>query len=289
MRDFLDLIHGDSGYYVEVRAIMDGKVRQWWTTDREEAQTLAFKLNNDGWDVYFGVLPRIRTHGTADDVVHMQDVVWADLDDKAYNGDKGACLMALIDYELPPAVIVDSGHGYHAYWLLREKIGNEKAVLIMRGLARILKGDHVYDPARILRLPGTTNWKDPDHPMPVRVLRMDGLRRQRVGDFVGPLTVGESERARAEEPGPKRVYVPPANRQDLPDWLDGLIRDGAPQGQRSEQAFKVMCQLLKRGYSDEEIRAAFDQGGIGDKMREMRSGGERWFRRSLSRAKTRLR
>ena len=289
MRDFLDLIHGDSPHFVEIRAIMDGRPRQWWTRNREEAQDLALKLNGDGWDVYYGVLPRTSEHGTADDVIHVQDTLWADLDDKAFNGDKGSALMALIDFEIPPAVIVDSGHGYHAYWKLREGIGNARSTRIMRGLARVLKGDHVYDPARILRLPGTTNWKDPDHPMPVRALRMDALRKNRVQDFYSYEAVGESEQARMEAPAQARVYIPPANRAELPDWLDELIRNGAPQGQRSEAAFKVMCHLLKRGYSDEEIEDAFHQGGIGEKMREMRNGGDRWFRRSLSRAKTSLR
>lgn len=288
MRDFLDIVHGNTPHYVEVRAIMDGRVRQWWEHDREAVQRLAIQMNTDGWDVYYGVLPRVRTHGTAADVVPLQDVLWADLDDKAFGGDKGSALMALIDFELPPAVIVDSGHGYHAYWKLHNAITNDVAVDIMRGLARVLKGDHVYDPARILRLPSTTNWKDPDHPMPVRVLRMDALRKNRAGDFFGMQSIGASERARAEAPSVPRVYIPPTSRPDLPDWLDDLVRNGAPQGQRSEAAFKVMCHLLKRGYSDDEIRDAFDQGAIGDKMREMRSGGDRWFRRSLSRAKASL-
>lgn len=288
MRDFLDIVHGDSGFYVEVRAIMDGRVRQWWETNRESVQDLAVKMNGDGWDVYFGVLPRLRTHGTADDVVRMQDTLWADLDDKSFGGDKGAALMQLIDFVLPPAIIIDSGHGYHAYWKLREQVSNMRATAIMRGLARVLKGDHVYDPARILRLPGTTNWKDPDHPMPVRVLRMDALRKQRAADFVDFGAIGQTEIEQASMPPKPTVYVPPANRQELPEWLVELIERGAEQGRRSEEIFKVMCHLLKRGYSDSEVESIIMANAIGDKVREMRSGGDRWLKRSLSRAKASL-
>jgi hypothetical protein len=194
--------------------------------------------------------------------------------------------MALIDYDIPPAVVVDSGHGYHAYWALDHFIPVDRATTIMRGIARHVKGDHVYDAARILRLPGTQNWKDPDHPLPVRVLRFDATRRYRPADFIEAESVGVAERQRDERPVSPAVYIPPADRRVLPDWLDALITQGVPQGQRSEASFKVMYYLAKYGWSDEEIRSIFEVMAIGEKMREMRKGGERWFNRSMKRARS---
>ena len=181
-------------------------------------------------------------------------------------------------------MVVDSGHGYHAYWRIGEMVLFDEAKPIMVGLARALRGDHVYDRPRILRIPGTTNWKDPQNPAPVRTVVFDTTRVMRVGDFHKYADIGLRE-LRPKTARQAHEYVSPENRADLPGWLEELIRDGAPQGQRSEQAFKVMCQLSRRGWSDDEIHRAFETGGIGEKMREMRNGGERWFERSLRKAR----
>lgn len=284
MRDFLDLVQPGSGF-TEVRRIMDGKVKQYWAEDHAEVSDLAHRWSDEGWDVYYGVLPRMVEAGNANAVARYTSTLWADVDAKAHADSKRASLMALIDYEIPPAVVVDSGHGYHAYWALDQFIPVDRATTIMRGIARQVKGDHVYDAPRILRLPGTQNWKDPDHPLPVRVLRFDATRRYRPGDFDTAESIGYRELERERTPVRAIPYVAPADRPSLPYWLDTLIQEGAPQGQRSEAGFKVMYHLAKRGWSDEEIHEVFDSTAIGEKMREMRTGGERWFKRSLNRAR----
>ena len=285
MRDFLDFIQPGEGL-TEVRRIMDGKVKQHWFENHAEVTDLSLQWSDAGWDVYYGVLPRLDHGGKASDVARYTSTLWADVDAKAHSDSKQASLMSLIDYAIPPAVVVDSGHGYHAYWVLDSFIPIDKACNIMRGIARQVKGDHVYDAPRILRLPGTQNWKDPDHPLPVRVLRFDATRRYRAGDFVDAESIGLGEHERANRKPVPTVYIPPADRKELPDWLDRLITDGAPQGQRSEAAFKVMYYLAKYGWSDSEIHTIFEVMAIGEKMREMRTGGERWFKRSMARARS---
>lgn len=281
MISFLDFIQPPTGY-CEIRSIARGRVSQAWFEDRDEAEAYALRLDGEGEDVYFGVLPRMTRDGKADSVVEYSDVLWADIDAKHHDNGKGDALQALINYDIPPAVIVDSGHGYHAYWKLAWPIAWREAHYILVGLAQQLKGDHVYDRPRILRVPGTTNHKQPDDPVPVRILRFDTTRRMLMSDFEQARDIGFQKLN--PPPRPPSVYIPPASRETMPSWLDHLIRNGAPQGQRSEQAFKVMCTLIERGWSDAEIFAAFQTGGIGEKMREQRDGGERWFRRSLERA-----
>lgn len=284
MNEFLSFIQPDGLGWCEIRAIKDGRVKQWWYQDREAAARTAFEQSDERWDAYYGVIPRMYDSGAASAVYPATWALWADLDAKIH-GSKQQSLMALVRYALPPSVVVDSGHGYHAYWRLDKPAEWNTAHLAMVGIARELQGDHVYDQPRILRIPGTVNWKEPEHPVPVRTIVFDTTNVRRISEFHRQIERGddiESPRETITVP-----YVPPAKRDDLPDWLVQLIRDGAPQGQRSEAAFKAMCHLARRGWSDAEIRSAFDGGGIGAKMRERRDA-DRWFNRSLQRARENL-
>ena len=192
--------------------------------------------------------------------------------------------MAVVGFPIAPSVIVDSGHGYHVYWRLDTIIPFAQAKAIMVGIAKAIKGDHVYDAARILRIPGTVNYKDPQAPVPVRTVLFNTHALSRPGDF------HEYENAGNEylTPAPRQYVVRSYKTLDMPRDIETTIRDGAPQGQRSEAAWGVMCALIERGWSDADIRAAFDGGHIGDKMREMRDGGDRWFQRSLDRARAQV-
>jgi hypothetical protein len=284
MRDFLDFIMPPDAF-VEVRSIRDGKVKQWWEADRQAACDLAISQSDAGWDAYYGVLPRLDRVGDAEHIAPSTQVLWADLDAKTI-GSKQAALMTLVRAPVPPSVVVDSGHGYHAYWRLDMPWTWELAHMAMVGIADDLRGDHVYDRARILRIPGTMNWKDPDAPVPVRAIVFDTTNVRPAADFYRWLDLG----SRMSSPYHYRhtgTFTTPEHREALPDWLAILISDGAPQGQRSEACFKVMCHLLRRGWNDAEILTAFRGGGIGEKMRELRDG-DRWFRRSLEKARAQL-
>ena len=80
----------------------------------------------------------------------------------------------------PPSIVVDSGHGRHLYWLVREpvEVTPENRPLfkaVNRGLALAVGGDPACcDLARILRLPGFLNWKLPA--AEVRVLDVNERR-----------------------------------------------------------------------------------------------------------------
>jgi len=72
----------------------------------------------------------------------------------------------LAEFPLPPSIIVNSGGGLHLYWLLRTPLDLQRdypgAQSILRRLAKGVAGiaDIVAsEPARVLRIPGSLNFK----------------------------------------------------------------------------------------------------------------------------------
>ena len=89
--------------------------------------------------------------------------------------------------EIPASIIVDSGYGIHAYWVLneilstREVEGQRRAKRILGGMQSVIRyraGDCYIDPtadlSRMLRLPGTLNWKNKENPRKCQVIETTG-------------------------------------------------------------------------------------------------------------------
>jgi hypothetical protein len=77
--------------------------------------------------------------------------------------------------KLPAPIIVDSGYGIHAYWLLEDTIGRMEWEALADRLHELCKeNEFIVDPAvfeasRVLRIPGTFNYKGTD-PAEVKVI-----------------------------------------------------------------------------------------------------------------------
>lgn len=119
-------------------------------------------------------------------------------DRKRYPPDLDAALAVVQALPLPPTFTIHSGGGLHLWWLLREPwtfAGDDEraeAQALLRGWGEVVRAtaarrgfdvDPVHDLARILRVPGTTNHKDPDNPRPVVVFEGDTHRRFNPDDF----------------------------------------------------------------------------------------------------------
>lgn len=279
MRDFLSAILTPATGYGELRAIhpITRHVSQQFFPlghDNAHADMAAEAARFDamGWDSYYGVLRRQRPAGTTDSVVDRAPILWADLD--GYKDHEACDWDHILTFPVPPSVIVDSGHGHHVYWLLKDAMPIGDATLAMKGIARDIGGDKTWDAARVLRIPGLTNHKNPDQPMPVRLLRLDSTRRYNSGDFAEWIDrggVGATPHAWTTGSKPRR---------DIPVWLDELIRNGAGRGQRSEACFKAMVWLRRYGWDYNEILSAFVENldGIGAKMAERSHvQAQKWF------------
>lgn len=259
MRDFLLAIWGeeDAGLFGEVRLIKhidgDPKIRQAWAhipRDVDDLIEVAMREDGFGVDVYFGVLPRTQRIGRNDTIVDETRVLWADFDGKAYAESKLGAFHAMASLAPAPQIVVDSGNGYHGYWLLREEVDFENARQVMRGIAIASNGDlKVADKARILRIPGTRNHKA--EPIPVRLLRFDITgRRHRFSDFVDFAETA----ARADRPvrqHRKRAESVSGNwepsEEDAPKF---------PDGERNNGLTRLAGIMVARGLDPDELLTA---------------------------------
>lgn len=70
-----------------------------------------------------------------------------------------------------PSLVVVSGNGFHPYWVMKESISYTNWAPLADALETAMKKAEIHvdpvvtcDAARVLRVPGSTNWKDPQNP-----------------------------------------------------------------------------------------------------------------------------
>lgn len=148
--------------------------------------------------------------------------MWADVDvahpvhkKPGLPPDRGAAHAVLQAMGLTPGLVVNSGHGLQAWWPLGEVWAFEddadrrQARILARAWALTLKEraralgftvDMTSDIARLLRVPGTTNGKDPDDVKPVLIVE-DRDAAYSVSDLESVLLDGTWEQAEREIDG----------------------------------------------------------------------------------------
>ncbi len=136
----------------------------WWNTNSIEPPPTAPE------DTYFGVHPSSISKGPRErtEIADIQAIncLYADIDSKDHEDSKELTAAHVKVLDPQPSVIVDSGGGYHCYWLLTDPfmldtaLKTDIASSIQRQWVRYVGGDiAVHDLARILRLPDTLNYK----------------------------------------------------------------------------------------------------------------------------------
>jgi hypothetical protein len=187
IRPFLAHLHR-SGAYAYFHALPERR-SYWYETGRPLAPPEECVSN---W--YFGVhpasaIPPTNAHGEIKDPPFVRaqkryiaaiNCLYGEFDVKVY-GSKEAILEHIAGAAWPsPSVVVDSGGGIHGYWLLKEtwRLDSDEAraaaELVQRLWVQGVVGadPSVHDLVRILRIPGTLNFKY-DPPRPVQFLACD--------------------------------------------------------------------------------------------------------------------
>lgn len=189
--DLLDLVQPADGWYAII-GVKDKTPRQKLVETREEADKLVQAYVDAGRDVYFGVAKYASDDGRKKENVKALKAFWLDIDcgpDKAEvdpatgrpdgyeNQSEG--LAALKNFckvvGLPRPTLVDSGRGLHVYWPLTEEISRAEWEVVADRFREVCRtqefyvDDKVFEVARVLRVPGTYNFKD-EEPNPVKLL-----------------------------------------------------------------------------------------------------------------------
>ncbi len=189
--DLLDAVLPDKGW-ICIIGIKDEVAWQRLVETREEADDIARDYLDGERDVYFGCAKfETGQNRKAENAKYFKSV-WLDIDcgpTKAEPNPKTGKIDGYIDQQtglqelqrfcktvgLPKPVLVNSGRGIHVYWPLTETIEKDQwwpLALRMKELCDIhslIVDPSVFDAARVLRVPGTLNFKD-NPPKPVDVI-----------------------------------------------------------------------------------------------------------------------
>jgi hypothetical protein len=273
------LPHPLSQFFVNINPLMDAA--------REE--------DASGKDVYIHVCTTKKTlpkRPSADDVDFLY-AVWMDFDTqygkqgKKLSKDKAELQKYIDTLDPRPTIVVDSGHGFHAWWCLETpmSIGNDEDRDRAAALAEKWQRAHIaaahdkygwqfdstMDLARVLRLPGCHNHKGGEC-LPVSILEVSG-RKYSVEELEAAATVSAAPATvatatvvngpivdrsglkldpQANPPEDKLAVMLDTSPRFNTAWghsssLD--INDRSPSGYDKSLA----CQALAAGWTDQEV------------------------------------
>ena len=262
--DLLQAVQPDTGWFAIVGIRGDSR-KQVLVETREEADALIAKFTEAERNVFFSVAKFKTGENRTHDNVQSLKAFWVDIDcgkDKAEKNegylDQPTGVAALEKFceaaGLPLPIIVNSGRGIHAYWALTEAVTMEQWNPVAKALKTLcqqhdfLVDPTVFEASRILRVPGTLNFKE-QPPKPVEViatsapLSYDSFRAL-VHTPDAPLSLGKPRRALTalgrsmaeavefkfvriiakKEAGCRQLFSCFAEREELaePRWFDAL-------------------------------------------------------------------
>jgi hypothetical protein len=204
-RAFLDLLWEDKpeNQYILIWTLQD-KCSRWF---QDTVQAAEFVAEQHDRDVYVGVGLAARDYGPMQRCPSREIAgitgLWADFDIRSDAHNKKPLpptipdALSLLPQSIPPTIVVATGNGAHAWWLLKEPlifnsdteredtaklVARWQTMLSLNAASRGWAFDRLSDLARILRIPGTVNAKDPSNPKPITI-HSTTHRRYNASDF----------------------------------------------------------------------------------------------------------
>ena len=263
-KDFLSSFYAEGKGWLEIRVLdKHGRISYFeQSVDEALVHVEKWRTLGKGANIYFGVCSR-KEEGkhSLNDILYTKSV-WVDLD-ATDDDERKTQLKKIKEFPLPPSLVVNSGNGFHIYWLLRKPTRKWASFAkIIKMFEKLLKSDSTGDIARILRVPGTMNTKDPSNPLPVLVAEefSDWSRQYSLRDVALVSKLFDKELK-----------------------LRHKISTGDSRGfpSRSERDWDVITKLVRAGFSDDTIRYIFAVHPIGDRARD----DEHYFETTLTKAR----
>ena len=178
--DLLTAVQPAEGWYAIVGLSPD-RMQQELVESREEADEWVKTFLKQGKNVFFGVAKYTDGKSRTKQNVKALRSLWLDIDcgpekdydtqNEGFEALRGFCKTV----GMPKPIVVNSGRGLHVYWPLTEEVTREEWEPVCARLKDVCatKGLRVdnscFEAARILRVPGTFNFKG-DDPLRVEVL-----------------------------------------------------------------------------------------------------------------------
>lgn len=165
--------------------------------------------------VWVGVGPRDRVGSTNP---ACNRALWVDLDASVITDERME--EVLEQSSLPtPTMVVWSGNGYHLYWRLASPGNPDEIRVHARGVHSVLPSDSTHDPTRVMRVPGSWNFKSEDHPTQCQILRYDPSLTYELSIFP---KVESSFLGPTDESKPSSLVLATEDFElFLTNWLDG--------------------------------------------------------------------
>ena len=181
--DLLSSVQPSDGWFAVLGIKHDDDVKQRLVATREEVDALAIEFVKEKRNVFFGLAKYTTGKNRTQDNVRALKSFWFDIDcgpaKAAIDEETGkpfgyidqvAAGQALKNFceliGLPKPIIVNSGRGLHVYWALTEEVSPEQWQPVANRLRQLCVihdlyvDGSVFETARILRIPGTLNFKD---------------------------------------------------------------------------------------------------------------------------------
>ena len=185
--DLLDTVLPQGGWFA-VLGIKGKTVEQKLVATRAEVDLQAAEFVEQGKNVFFGCAKFATDTSRKKINVLALKSLWLDIDcapEKAAEGDGYETqlegMTALRDFcshvGLPQPTIINSGRGLHTYWVFDREVSRAEWEPVANRLRELcvnnnfLIDGNVFDAARVLRIPGTKNFKQ-DPPLDVTVLNV---------------------------------------------------------------------------------------------------------------------
>lgn len=204
---------------------------------------------------------------------------------------------------LHPTYFVDSGHGYQCFWVLKEP--EEDLNLWSRVQATLVNhsgGDPtVKDHRRIMRVPGTTNFKYPEAPAPVTIVEANPERKFNTQDFIDffdmvgfqlvDLMVSKSPTGDTSFSDPSLSKTDILRR--LPERIKQILKDGERHPKptdtdhtMSARDWSVFQAVIAAGAANEVATQIFRESACATLKPARSYDGDRYIQRKILQARS---